>query len=181
MHSISLISLNSWGQAKFKYSYLPPSFEVPFKDKTVTKLKRSKADNTSGTWCLFLMMAAERTWVRIETMAPTVRPDNSPSTFIALDWGACSGTPNKSHIALAILLPIEIVKPSFTKYMTVPRLAPNVLARPNTQYQDTNRRFALFVFDRISSPPTLHKIYHPLIVSLNRMNVMSLKTLQRSC
>jgi len=56
VHPISPTSLRSRGQAKFIYSYLPPPFEAPFKDKTVTKLKRSKTDNTSGTWWLFLTM-----------------------------------------------------------------------------------------------------------------------------
>jgi len=72
---------------------------VPFKDKTVTELKCSKADNTSGMRWLFLTMAAGQTWVEIGTLASTVGTDNSPSTSLALDWGACSGTPNKSHIA----------------------------------------------------------------------------------
>ncbi|QCE12044.1 hypothetical protein DEO72_LG10g3284 [Vigna unguiculata] len=68
VHPISLTLLRSRGQSKFIYSYLPPPSEVPFKDKTVTELKHSKADNTSGTRWLFLTMATGRTWVGIETL-----------------------------------------------------------------------------------------------------------------
>jgi len=68
VHPISPTSLRSRGQVKFKYFYLPPPFETSFKDKTVTEPKRSKADNTLGTWWLFLMMVVGRTWVRIRTI-----------------------------------------------------------------------------------------------------------------
>ena len=67
VHPISPTSLRSRGQAKFKYSYLLPPSEAPFKDTTVTELKCSKVDNTSGTWWLFLTRVAGRTWVRIGT------------------------------------------------------------------------------------------------------------------
>jgi len=64
VHPISPTSLQSRGQSKFKYSYLPPPSKASFKDKTVTELQRSKADNTSGTWWLFLTMVVEQTWAK---------------------------------------------------------------------------------------------------------------------
>jgi len=77
VHLISLTLLRSRDQAKFKYSYLHPPSKAPLKDKTVTELKHSKADNTSGTRWLFLTMVVERTWVGIGTLTPTVGPDNT--------------------------------------------------------------------------------------------------------
>jgi len=58
VHLISPTSLRSRSQTKFKYFYLSSPFETSFKDKIVTKLKCSKADNTLGMRWLFLTMTA---------------------------------------------------------------------------------------------------------------------------
>jgi len=97
VHPISPTLLRSRGQSKFKYSYLLPPSEAPFKDKTMTKLKCSKADNTSGMRRLFLNDGCQTNLGRNRNIG--AHRDNSPSTSLVLDWGACSGTPNKSHIA----------------------------------------------------------------------------------